>query len=289
MLYYLVYPVLKIDSFLPWRLVYFRSSCFYYFIFYVIRYRRQVVADNLRKAFPEKTEEERHEIAKRFYRHFCDVIFEVVKLMSCSQKEVQERCTLDPAARELTRQLFSQNKNILWVMGHTGNWEMAGASFAGLEGYLLNVLYRPLSNRSFNKIMLGIRARFGAKPIAVNDTYRELIKGKDILSGTVFIGDQTPPPENAYWTTFLNQDTPVYKGTEVLARKLNYPVVYAYIRKVARGRYTMFMELLAEEPSRLKENELTEMHTRLLERDIRSQPFNWLWSHRRWKHKKPKN
>ncbi|MCC7302266.1 MAG: lysophospholipid acyltransferase family protein [Bacteroidia bacterium] len=287
--FYLIYPFLLLDSLLPWSLIYLRSSIFYFFIYYIIGYRKKVVLSNLRNAFPEKTEKERILIAKQFYAHFCDLIFETIKLISCSRNSVLKRCVISPETRELTRSLHAQGKSVIWVMGHCGNWEMASASVAGLEGYQVNCLYLPLSNRGFDHLMYRIRSRFGTRPVAVKDTYREFVRNRNILTGTVFLGDQTPSPESAYWTRFLNQDTPVYKGAEVMSRKMNLAVVYVWIQKVRRGHYLIKTELITTDPASLRENELTERHTRLLERDINTQPFNWLWSHRRWKHRRPEN
>ena len=107
------------------------------------------------------------------------------------------------------------------------------------------------------------------------------------LTCNVFISDQTPMPDSAYWTTFLNQDTPVFKGTEVIAKKLNLPIIYASMKKVKRGYYEMFSETLVENPAQTTDGEISELHTRRLERDINEQPQDWLWSHRRWKYKRP--
>lgn len=113
-----------------------------------------------------------------------------------------------------------------------------------------------------------------------------MVKNRNEVTATAFAADQTPPPETAYWTTFLNQDTPVFWGTEKIAQKFNYPVVYVTIRLVKRGHYEVDAELVYDDPKSTKEGEITEMHTRRLEQDIKKQPEIWLWSHRRWKHKR---
>ena len=134
--------------------------------------------------------------------------------------------------------------------------------------------------------MLRMRSRFGTKMIPMQTAFKEMLAHRKDLTCTVFISDQTPMPDNAYWTTFLNQDTPVFKGTEVIARKLNMPIIYASMRKVKRGYYEMFAEALVDNPAATREGEISEMHTRRLEKDIILQPESWLWSHRRWKHKR---
>ena len=129
---------------------------------------------------------------------------------------------------------------------------------------------------------------FGTKLIAMRDTYKDMLQTKDELNATAFIADQTPSNlAGAYWTNFLNQDTPVFKGTEVIAKKIGYPVVYSNVKRVRRGYYEMTVEMLVEDPKKTADGEISDLHTRKLEQDIREQPETWLWSHRRWKHKRP--
>jgi KDO2-lipid IV(A) lauroyltransferase len=134
--------------------------------------------------------------------------------------------------------------------------------------------------------MYDMRTRFGTKLYAMKDTMREMVRNRHEVNATAFIADQTPSPEGAYWTTFLNQDTPVFWGTEKIAQKFNYPVVYVTIKRLNRGFYEVDSEVLVTDSKNTKEGEISELHTRKLEQDIISQPEIWLWSHRRWKHKR---
>ena len=173
-------------------------------------------------------------------------------------------------------------------MGHYGNWEWAGNTFSIMKSQQLYVIYHPLSNKHFDKLMYNMRTRFGTKLYAMKDTMREMIRNRNEVNITAFIADQTPSPEGAYWTTFLNQDTPVFWGTEKIAQKLNYPVIYVTVNRVKRGFYEVNTEYLVMEPKNTKEGEISELHTRKLEKDIIAQPEIWLWSHRRWKYKRNK-
>jgi KDO2-lipid IV(A) lauroyltransferase len=150
----------------------------------------------------------------------------------------------------------------------------------------LYVIYHPLENKFFNRMVIGMRTRFGTKLIEMKNTYRDMVKMKHETNATAFIADQTPPPDSAYWTQFMNQDTPVFKGTEVIARKLNYPVVFINVKRIKRGHYELIAEMLCEDPSATADGEITELHTRKLEEEIRKNPETWLWSHRRWKHQR---
>jgi KDO2-lipid IV(A) lauroyltransferase len=132
-----------------------------------------------------------------------------------------------------------------------------------------------------------MRTRFGTRLIPMKDTLREMLKNRNELSATAFIADQSPLPDRAYWMNFMNQDTPVFLGIEKIALKIRYPIVYISIRRVKRGYYSVLAEKI-ELPLRSQQTgAITEIHTRKLEADIRSQPENWLWTHRRWKHERP--
>jgi KDO2-lipid IV(A) lauroyltransferase len=198
-----------------------------------------------------------------------------------------KRCRLTDT--QLLDDFAKQNKHLIYVMGHMGNFEYGGADMEVNTPYHLHVIYKPQANPYFDRLIKKKRTRFGTGVIPMNSVYRDMVKLKEKprLYATVFITDQTPQPNNAYWTTFLNQETPVFLGTEVIAKKLNYPVVYISTKRTKRGFYEMTPELLCENPKDTAQGELSEMHTKRLEKDIIEQPEIWLWSHRRWKHKRP--
>lgn len=172
-------------------------------------------------------------------------------------------------------------------MGHLGSWELGGGYFSQLPLHQLYVIYHPLANKYYDRLFYRMRTRLGTKLYPMKGTFRGMIKNRKEVTATAFIADQTPSPGNAHWMTFMNQDTAVFKGTETIARKLDYPVIYMSVIRENRGQYKLHSELLAEHPQELSENELTELHTRRLEQDIINYPETWLWSHRRWKHKRP--
>lgn len=288
-IYYLALPFIYLISILPFSVLYAVSDGLYFLIYRVLGYRKAVVMSNLRNSFPEKTDAEIKAITKAYYKYLCDLFLETFKTLTISKKKMLEHCYFHPQAKALFDKLAEENKSIVLVMGHLGNWEWAGNTVSLVLKQQLYVIYHPITNKYFDWLMYKMRTRFGTKLIAMKDTFREMLENRNELNATAFIADQTPTPVNAYWTTFLNQDTPVFRGTELIARKINYPVVYARVKRVKRGYYEMFAEVLTDNPKATSEGEVSEMHTRRLEKDIIDQPEVWLWSHRRWKHKRPTN
>jgi KDO2-lipid IV(A) lauroyltransferase len=272
---------------LPFRVLGVLSNAMFFVMYTVLGYRRGVVETNLRNAFPAKSDEEIMQISKQFFRHLCDLFLETFKILTITPASMIRHCHFTPEAKALFDSMAEQGKSIIMVMGHQGNWEWAGHPYSLLCKQKLVVIYHPLSNKYFDELMLRMRTRFGTKMIPMKDTFREMVKHRSKVTTTAFIADQTPSPQNAYWTTFLNQETPVFWGTETIARKMGYPVVYAQIKKYKRWHYEMYAEMLVEHPKETGEGEISELFTRRLEQDIIDQPETWLWSHRRWKHKKP--
>ncbi len=201
-----------------------------------------------------------------------------------TEQEAKERCLYHKA--EWIDKLHEEHKSLVIVLGHYGNWEWAGPSFTLGTNYQLYVIYRPLTNLYFEKMLTKTRTKFGTRITPVNQTLREMVANRKNVSATAFIADQAASSANSYWTTFLNQDTSVFNGPEKIAVKFNYPVVYMNIKRPKRGFYELTPELLFDNPASTTEGEILESFTKRLEKDIIQDPVIWLWSHRRWKYKR---
>lgn len=287
--YYMALPFLYLISVLPFRVLYMLSDFLCFVLYNVAGYRKSVVMTNLRNSFPEKSEAEINILAHKFYHHLCDITLETFKGLTISEKTMTKHCYFTGNSLDLLNSFADRNKSIILTMGHLGNWEWSGASFSILGKQKLDVIYHPLSNPYFDKLIYRMRTRFGTGLVEMQQVYKHMLQARDETTITAFISDQTAQPNRAHWMEFLNQDTPVFKGTEFIARKLNYPVVYAAVKKVKRGYYEMAIELLEEEPANTPEGYITELHTKRLEKDIIELPETWIWSHRRWKHKRQYN
>lgn len=286
--YYIALPFLYLISLLPFRVLYVLSDGIYVLLYRVIGYRKEVVLTNLRNSFPEKSEAEIKQLCKDYYHYLCDITLETFKTLTISKEAMLSHCEFDEEALKLFKNLSQEDKSAILTMGHLGNWEWAGNSFSLLCEQQLFVIYHPLSNKYFDGLIYRMRTRFGTGLIPMNSVFKDMLRNRSKTTVTAFISDQTPMPESAHWMTFLNQDTPVFMGTEVIAKKLDYPVIYATIKRVKRGYYKVFAEMLVEHPKDTEDYYITELHTRRLEEDIKKWPETWIWSHRRWKHKRNK-
>lgn len=284
--YYIALPLIYGIALLPFPLLYLLSDALYVLIYRVLGYRKSVVLTNLRNSFPEKSEGEIKAIASKFYRWFCDFTLETLKTLTISPKTLHERVSFEGV--EVLEEYARRKQSIVLVLGHFGNWELAGARYSQEKGIPpLIVIYHPLQNTYFDRLVHHMRTRHGTQLYTMRETSKSMLRDRHLLTATAFIADQTPAPERAYWMTFLNQDTPVFQGTEALSKKLGYPIVFISITRPKRGHYRMAAENLVENPKATADGEATVTHTRRLERDICAHPELWLWTHRRWKHKRP--
>jgi len=273
---------LYLVSLLPFWFLYLVADVLFVILYYIVNYRRKVVQENLRNSFPEKSEQERKIIERKYFKYMADLMMETIKSVSMSEKSVRRRmiCT-NP---ELMGHYFNQGKSILAAAGHYGNWEMACLSFGFLTDKRRMIIYKPQSNEVFTDFFNKTRSRFGATMISMRQTLRKMIEYKNELTFTVLASDQTPTREDAkYFTTFLNQPTAVFLGIEKLTKVVDCVVIFYRIDLVKRGHYTYTFVPLVEEPKATKPYEITEIHVKYLESLIKEKPEYWLWSHRRWK------
>ncbi len=284
--FYIFYSINWIITLLPLRILYIFSDLLFPVMYYSPGYRRKVVAANLKNAFPEKSEKERIAIEKKYYHHLCDLLVETLKLIHISSEQQLKRMHLTNP--ELLNRFYDEGRDVVVVLGHYGNWEWL--NILPVYTKLRNVpIYKPLKNKYFDRFMLNLRLINDCDPTAMSNVIREVIKNRKnnrrALYG--FMTDQTPSRgEIKFWTNFLNQDTPVYLGAEKIAIKYDMAIVFLNIQKIRRGYYDFTAELLFEHPSGLPEQLITETHVKRLEEIICEKPEFWLWSHRRWKHKR---
>lgn len=255
-------------------------------IYWLLRftgYRSSVIEQNLKRSFPSKNDKELKKINNRFYRHLAQYFVEVLKMFALNPAFIQQRVKLKN--QELIHRYYQEGKDVILVLGHYGNWEWGLLATSIMSSHEMVGIYKPLSSNFWNDRIKKVRSQFGATLISKKESIRYLLKKGDKPRLIGVIGDQTPTKnEIDYWTTFLNQETPVFSGTEKLAKKLNCPVVFVHIDKIKNGYYEMSFELITEKPQAHPEEEITTLHTQKLEEKIIARPELWLWSHRRWKH-----
>ena len=280
--------LIRILSRLPLPLLYFVADALVYpLMYHVVRYRRAVVAKNLRMSFPEKSAKQRRDLERQFYRRFASTIMEIIYGYRISDEEMRERFVFENV--ELVEELAHKNKGVFFMLGHLGNWEWIadiGKRYTDTSIKEYNV-YRQQKSPSADQAMLALRLkRGGGGCIEKKQLLRQLVamRHADNPITIGLISDQKPSPRNAHvWTTFLNQETAFLDGGEVLARKFGYAVTYVHVESPKRGYYRARFEVITDNPAATNPTEITLAYARLLEQNILESPALWLWTHNRWK------
>ena len=287
--YYILFGVWWLVSHLPLWFLHGVASVASVFLFHVIRYRRKVVHENIKSAFPELSSRERLIIERKFFTHFCDLMMESVKFFSISKKEMRRRMKF--RGIELLEESCRNGRSCGVFLGHYGNWEWISSMPLWIDPDLCQCtqLYHPLENYVTDQLVLYTRKRFGGKNITADKSIKYMVnymrQGKPILVG--FIADQAPFWDNIYhWTDFLHHETPWFTGAERIMQKLDMDVYYLDVRRVKRGYYEAEYKRITTEPKKFEQFKLTDIYSEMLEETIKRDPAYWLWSHRRWKRSK---
>jgi KDO2-lipid IV(A) lauroyltransferase len=283
--YILIYPFLWIVSILPFRILYIISDGAYLLAYYILGYRKKIVKKNLLLVFPEKSEIERKQIMKGFYHHFCDMIFESIKSLTISEKQINKRFVFNNL--EEIRKFEDANQSIILMCGHYGSWEwvMTLQRHLNFKGY---GVYKRLRNAYFDKLVKRVRGKYNSYLITTKEAIPTLINLKK--QGELFLcgmaADQSPKLRKAYhWKNFMGVKVPIHTGSEMISKKLNLPVVFLRVNKVKRGYYEANFETIADDPSTFKDYQITDKFMELVEEQIHEDAQFYLWSHNRWKHK----
>jgi Kdo2-lipid IVA lauroyltransferase/acyltransferase len=281
-MYHVVYGAVWLLSLLPLKVLYFLADAGYGIMFYILRYRRDIVMNNLRIAFPEKTEKERTRIAKKFYHNLVDTFIETIKMVTASDKFIQKRFR---GNWDVVNKLKPGGRKIHLHLGHNFNWEWGNAAGARQLDLPFIGVYMPLTNKIFDRLFYHLRSKKGTLLVSATNMRRDLMahRNKQYIMGLV--ADQNPGhPASGLWFRFFGRPAPFLSKPAHHAILNQCAVVFAFIHKKKRGDYEVVFSLVEENAADTTEVELTRKFVRYMEDVIQKYPEMWLWSHRRWKH-----
>lgn len=289
MTYRLLKCMMLILSCLPFRIMYMLSDVLYYVMYYVVRYRRDVVRNNLITSFPEKSKREIVDIEQGFYRFFSDLILESGKLSSISPEEMGRRMVFSNV--EEVNSVMREGKSVALYLGHYGNWEWCSSMPLCLEKGIVGAqVYHPMRNKDADMLIKHNRERMGAVCVEMRKTARYVneLSAQGLVSLIGFIADQSPSQvDSRYMLPFLNHNVPVLTGTEKLAKRYGFEAWFLDVSRVRRGYYEAKFVKMHDDIRSLPNYELTTIYFTMLEQVIRRAPELYLWSHKRFKHARP--
>ncbi|HZH70074.1 MAG TPA: lysophospholipid acyltransferase family protein [Flavobacteriaceae bacterium] len=286
LVYLLIYPLLWLISILPFRWLYAFSDFVYLIVYRLIGYRKKTVRTNLNMTLPHLSEKERRLVEKKFYHHMCDMFLEMIKTMSISQKEMEKRFAFTNL--EVYKDLEKKGKSIAIITAHyaTYEWIISINKYIDFEGY---AIYKKIRNPHFDKLVKNIRSRFKAFLIDTKETPATIERNRreNRLSVYGFASDQSPKADKAHhWQKFMGITVPVHTGAEMLSKKYDMNVILLQVEKIKRGHYEATFERIFENVNSIPNYQITDYFLQKLEEQILNKPEFYLWTHKRWKHKK---
>jgi KDO2-lipid IV(A) lauroyltransferase len=286
LIYILTYPLLWIISILPFRIFYLFSDVVYFIIYYLVRYRRKTVKDNLALTLPHLSVAERKVIEKKFYQHMCDMFLEMIKTMTISPEEMRKRFVLTNV--ELIKEYEEKGKSVVLVASHYASWEWLLTLNAQIKFRGIGV-YKKIVNPYFDKLIRKIRSKYDADLVETKKIIPLMAQNQrdGILSMYGLASDQSPKLDRAFhWDNFMGIEVPVHTGAEMLARKYNLSVLFVKVKKVKRGYYEATFIRICDTPKKADGFEITHTYLKEVEKQILEAPEYYLWTHKRWKHRR---
>jgi Kdo2-lipid IVA lauroyltransferase/acyltransferase len=278
--------MIKLLSRLPWALLYAFSAFLYFLAYYVVHHRAHVIREQLEKVFPNESAAQRDAVHKQFLKNFCDVLVELLKSVSMSEADMRRRMHVTNV--DLARRYLDAGQSVMLMTSHLGNWEWLLHGVTLQLGYPVDAAYKPLHDQWAERLMLGLRSRFGARLIPAKELLADFFRRRGIVRAIGMNADQAPvSTDQRYWTQFLGQETAFYVGAEQISRATRLPILYARVRRVRRSYYEVDFLPLWDGREALEPNQVTERYARACEADVLKCPADWLWSYRRWRLQKP--
>jgi KDO2-lipid IV(A) lauroyltransferase len=286
LVFIIAFPLLWIISILPFPVFYIFSDFVYLIVYYVIRYRKKTVRDNLALAFPNLTAKERLIIEKKSYHHLCDMFLEMIKTMTISQEEMNKRFTITNL--ELVKEFEKKGKSTILLASHYASWEWLlslndKTIFKGIG------VYKKIANKYFDKLIRDIRSKYNAELVETKKAIPLMAENQHngVISMYGLASDQSPKLDRAFhWDTFMGVEVPVHTGAEMLAKRYDLNVLFVKVKKVKRGFYEATFVPISDNPKAIPDFEITNTFLREVEKQIYEAPEYYFWTHKRWKHRR---
>jgi Kdo2-lipid IVA lauroyltransferase/acyltransferase len=273
---------------LPWGVLYTFTAFVAFLARYVVRFKLDIVRDNLSRCFPELRRREIDVLVNAYYRQLGQVVAEILKTTGLSAEQLRTHFTaenFEPIHSEI-----AAGRSVLILGAHLGNWEW---SFHGTTLQLpvqMDAAYKPLHNASSDRQLRLQRERYGANLIAAKRLLREVIARRRQVGVhcVAMHADQAPTSsQGRHWLTFLGRDTAFYPGPGEIARLTGYAAFFMAMRRTSRGHYRLIAHPLSAAQEKLDPVLFTARYAAAVEAEIRHCPADWTWLHRRWKGVRP--
>lgn len=249
----------------------------------LVRKRNRLAMDNLRAAFPEKSEHELWTIMSDCWRHFGRETLLSIRMQGRPLEEVAEGCPI--VNEHYVHEAIARGKGAILITGHYGGWEVAGLTIMSRVPQVTTVA-RPLDNELLERDLQKIREQHGAEIVDRRKAARVLLKtllGKGVI---VLLPDQSVLPREGILSPFLGRPAWTTPAPAKLALKTGATIVFGFCIPDGLRHRLEFEEPIRVDQLSEDERDVTALTNRfndIMSRRIRERPELWLWMHDRWK------
>lgn len=250
--------------------------------------RVKIALDNLQHAFPEKSDNWIKQVAKESFENLGITLIEILLTKYWSSEKINKIAKFQNV--ELFKKLHSENKGVILLSAHFGNWEIGALAGEFQLGSKYLIIVEHQANDYINSEMNKIRTRFGNSVVSRYKAAREIVKALQRGEVIALIADQSASENNDVYVDFFGRPAATFDSPAILALKFDVPIVFCISFRQSNGDYLVrIKEVKHDDLKNDKEGvlELTRRYTKLLEDMIRENPGHWAWMHRRWKHSPP--
>lgn len=271
---------------LPLPVLYALGDLLYLIVYHLLRYERELVRDNLQRAFPDMPEAELRGVMRRSYRNLITVLMEVIKAQRISPAAIRRRVNI--VNPEFLDRYLSDGGSLIALAAHQCNWEWLLLAASQAIPVQLDAVYKPIKKNLLDDLLHASRTRFGAHLIPAKQAFIEIMQRRKRQRIIAMVADQGPhADEDKYWSRLLDRDTAFYPGAEKIAELAKLPVIFIAMQRVRRGHYEIRFQPIAEPPYEKGSHAVMERYIQRVEEQIRRSPEDWLWIYKRWKYEKP--
>ncbi len=268
---------------LPFKALYFLSALSSFTLFHIVRYRRKISYENIRRSFPEKTEQQIEYIQKSAYRHLTDTLLEIIKANTISDSEIASRVALVNFGE--IQHLVQSGKSVFMLTAHTAPVEWVSFAAHLKYNFVIDPVYKPIHSKKLDKFIFSMRSRHQSTPVPYKKLAKDVVLRKSAKRSIAMLADLEPRSrDQSINIDFLTQSTRFFLGSEKIIKSTGYPTFFIAIEKTTRGHYQASAIRLSLNPKNLEPNLLTEKYANCVEELILKNPASWLWTHKRWKH-----
>jgi len=287
--YFIVKVFVWILSCLPNKTIYIILKSLGKLFFKYEKRRSTLTKRNLKLAFPHKTKDEIHELAKKSYENISITIAEIILMINDKLDFDDMINDKNKALKKIEACTKDATNGVIIITAHFSNWEFA-AQFLPRNGYPMIAIGREGNNKLIEKnLTTPFRERYGNKNVYKEQAMMSIIKGLKSSKTIGLLIDQKAGGKNSISVKFFDKDADTTNSIAVLKLKYNPVILPIFMPRDKNGKYTPLIcepvEYIAEEENEKskKIEKMTQRYNDIFEKVIREYPEQWFWMHNRWR------